>query len=62
MNPSASAHRDSSHPGQELLYPAPPAVINGGLIFPGINGRPRCIYDTDTCQIPPFSTHPYFDK
>jgi len=44
---------DSTHPGQEFLYPAPPSVIKGGMIFPGVDGKPRRIYDTDWTNLQP---------
>jgi len=34
-------------------YPAPPAVLGGGFVFPGVNGQPRRLYDTDWTNIAP---------
>jgi len=35
------------------LYPNAPSVIKGGLVFPGVNGQPRTIYNTDWTNIQP---------
>lgn len=34
-------------------YPAPPAMLVGGYLFPGVNGQPRRLYDTDNTNIAP---------
>ncbi len=34
-------------------YPAPPAMLVGGYIFPGVGGQPRRLYDTDWTTIAP---------
>ena len=34
-------------------YPAPPAMLVGGFVFPGVNGQPRRLYDTDWTNIAP---------
>ncbi len=44
---------DAANPGKESLYPAAPAEIKGGLLFPGVNGNSRKIYDTDWTNIQP---------
>ncbi len=44
---------DASHPGKGALYPPAQAEIKGGLLFPGVNGNSRKIYDTDWTNIQP---------
>lgn len=34
-------------------YPAPPAVLTGGLLFAGVNGAPTRVYDTDLTNVQP---------
>jgi hypothetical protein len=34
-------------------YPKPPSVIKGGILFAGVNGVPRSIYNTDWSNIQP---------
>jgi hypothetical protein len=44
---------DSSHPNDPYGYPAPPKALYGGLQFPGKNGIPTRLYDTDFTNIAP---------
>jgi hypothetical protein len=50
---AAKSQWDAQNPGKESLYPNAPSVIKGGLVFPGVNGQPRTIYDTDWTNIQP---------
>jgi hypothetical protein len=34
-------------------YPAPPAMLVGGYLFPGVGGQPRRLYDTDFTTVAP---------
>lgn len=42
---------DATNP--KYPYPAPPSVITGTLLFPGVGGQPRRFYDTDWLQFGP---------
>ena len=44
---AAKAAYDKQNPNAKYPYPSPPAVINGGYLFPGKNGQPRRLYNTD---------------
>ena len=44
---------DAANPGKENFYPPAPAEIKGGLLFPGVNGASRKIYNTDWTNIQP---------
>ena len=50
---ATKAQWDAQNPGKESLYPNAPSVIKGGLVFPGVNGQPRTIYNTDWTNIQP---------
>jgi hypothetical protein len=41
------AQYDSANPGAKYPYPTPPAVLSGGFVFPGVNGQPSRLYNTD---------------
>jgi hypothetical protein len=45
------ADYDATHPG--LAYPNPPAQLMGGFLFPGVDGQPERLYDTDWTNIGP---------
>jgi len=34
-------------------YPAPPSMLRGGYLFPGVGGQPRRLYDTDWTNLAP---------
>lgn len=38
---------------QKYPYPAPPAMLVGGYVFPGVGGQPRRLYDTDWTNLAP---------
>jgi hypothetical protein len=44
---------DAANPNAKYPYPAPPAALTGGFVFPGVNGIPRRLYDTDWTNIQP---------
>jgi len=44
---------DAANPTTKYPYPAPPAALVGGYLFPGVNGQPRRQYDTDWTNIQP---------
>jgi hypothetical protein len=44
---------NAANPNAKYPYPNPPAVIYGGLLFPGVGGQPRRLYDTDWTNIAP---------
>ena len=50
---AAKTQWDAANPTKTNLYPAAPSEIKGGLTFPGVNGVPRKIYDTDWTNIQP---------
>lgn len=47
------AQYDAANPGAKYPYPAPPAVLTGGYVFPGVNGVSRRLYNTDWTNIQP---------
>ena len=47
------AQYDAANPGAKYPYPSAPSVLTGGFVFPGVNGQPRRLYDTDWKQIQP---------
>jgi len=49
----AKADYDRANPNARYPYPAPPAVITGGFLFPGQGGQPRRLYDTDFTNLAP---------
>lgn len=49
----AKADYDRANPNAKYPYPAPPAVITGGFLFPGKGGQPRRLYDTDWTNVAP---------
>ncbi|MEO7142032.1 MAG: hypothetical protein ABI165_00855, partial [Bryobacteraceae bacterium] len=44
---------DASHPNDPYGYPAPPKAIYGGYVFPGVNGQPSRLYNTDWTNVQP---------
>jgi hypothetical protein len=44
---------DAANPTAKYPYPSPPSVLTGGYEFPGVNGAPRRLYDTDWTNIQP---------
>jgi hypothetical protein len=44
---------DAQNPTAKYKYPDVPAVLTGGFVFPGVNGMPRRLYDTDWKNIQP---------
>src|SRR5262245_33250013 len=44
---------DAANPNAKYPYPAPPAVLRGGFLFPGVNGQPERLYDSDYTNIAP---------
>lgn len=44
---------DKANPNSKYPYPAPPSVLTGGFLFPGVNGQPRRLYNTDHTNIQP---------
>ncbi|HEY3038162.1 MAG TPA: TonB-dependent receptor, partial [Pyrinomonadaceae bacterium] len=44
---------DAKNPTAKYPYPAPPSVLLGGYLFPGVGGQPRRQYDTDWTNIAP---------
>lgn len=49
----AKADYDRANPTARYPYPAPPAVITGSFLFPGVGGQPRRLYDTDWTTLAP---------
>ena len=47
------AQYDAANPGAKYPYPSAPSVLTGGFVFPGVNGQPRRLYDTDWKQFQP---------
>lgn len=47
------AQYDAANPGVKYPYPAAPAALYGGLLFPGVGGQPSRPYDTDWTGIAP---------
>ena len=47
------AQYDAANPNAKFPYPAPPAILTGGFVFPGVGGQPRRLYDTDWKGIQP---------
>ncbi|MBO0862527.1 MAG: TonB-dependent receptor [Chloracidobacterium sp.] len=47
------AQYDATHPNDIYGYPAPPAAIYGSFLFPGQNGAPERLYDTDWTNVAP---------
>ncbi len=47
------AEWDSNPANRANPYPAPPAQLNGGLLFAGVGGQPRRTYDFDRTNIQP---------
>lgn len=50
---TAQASYNAANPNAKFPYPAPPAVINGSFLFPGVNGQPRRLYDLDKTNVSP---------
>lgn len=48
-----TALKVSASDAAKYPYPAPPAMLVGGYLFPGVNGQPRRLYDTDFTTIAP---------
>jgi len=44
---------DAANPNAKYPYPSPPSVLTGGYVFPGVNGQPSRLYDTDWSNIAP---------
>jgi len=42
---------DAANP--KYPYPAPPAQLTGGFLFPGVGGQPRRLYNTDATNLGP---------
>jgi len=49
----AKADYDRANPSARYPYPAPPAAIYGSFLFPGKDGQPERIFDTDWTNIAP---------
>ncbi|HYP12895.1 MAG TPA: hypothetical protein VEQ63_03140, partial [Bryobacteraceae bacterium] len=47
------AEWDAANPNARYRYPDPPAEITGGFLFPGKDGQPRRLYDTDWTNVAP---------
>src|SRR5207247_1474422 len=50
---SAKAAYDNANPNAKYPYPSPPSEIRGTFLFPGVNGQPERIYDTDWTNLAP---------
>ncbi len=44
---------DAANPNAKYKYPDAPAALYGGLMFAGVDGRPRRSYDTDWTNLAP---------
>lgn len=49
----AKAEYDAANPNARYPYPAVPAQITGGFLFPGEGGQPRRLYQTDWTNVAP---------
>jgi hypothetical protein len=47
------AQYDAANPKAKYPYPAPPAILTGGYVFPGVGGESSRLYDTDWTNIQP---------
>ena len=47
------AQYDAANPNAKYPYPAVPSILTGGYVFPGVNGQPSRLYDTDWSNIGP---------
>jgi Carboxypeptidase regulatory-like domain len=47
------AQYDAANPNAKYPYPAPPSALTGGYLFPGVNGAPSRLYNTDWTNIQP---------
>ncbi len=47
------ADYDTSYPNDKYPYPSPPEAIYGAFLFPGKDGQPERLYDTDFTTIAP---------
>lgn len=47
------ADYDKANPNAKYKYPAPPAALTGAILFPGVDGQPRRIYETDWTNFAP---------
>ena len=47
------AQYDAANPNAKYPYPNPPAVLTGGFVFPGVNGQPSRLYNTDWTNLQP---------
>jgi len=44
---------DAANPTAKYSYPAPPSALTGGVLFPGVGGQPRRLFDTDWTNLAP---------
>lgn len=49
----AANKKDYDATNPKYPYPAPPSVLTGKWLFPGVDGQPRRLYDTDWSNIAP---------
>jgi TonB dependent receptor len=47
------AQYDAANPNAKYPYPSPSSVLTGGYVFPGVNGQPSRLYNTDYRNIEP---------